>query len=168
MKKLFLILFLVEPFALIHAQISLTITDAPWSYSKKCIERTIPNFISIMEMSPQNFENEMKRIGASVRVGQNYCIVASEQLGSGATLNAPALIFNKCDDLLSVDWYGPINSPAVFMNIMEDIKNHHLQTIDGIRYYGLKYNEKEYTFGFKRVQENNTMFETMTIWKVKR
>jgi len=168
MKKLVLILFLIEPFALTYAQISLTTTDAPWAFSKKCVARTIPNFIAIMEMSPQNFENEMKRTGASVKVGQNYCIEAAEQLGSGATLNAPALIFNKCDDLLSVDWYGPVNSPAIFMNIMEDIKDHYLQTKDGMRYYGLKYNEKEYTFRFRRVQENNTMFETMTIWKVKR
>lgn len=150
------------------SQNTLRTIDAPWSGSKICVARTVENFITILEMSSSNFESEMKKVGAAVKTGQDYCIEASEQFGNGATLDSPALIFNKCDDYLSVDWYGSPSAPSVFKDFMNDIKDHYMQTKEGMRYYGLKYNGTDYTFRFRRVQEKNTMLEFMTVWKVKK
>lgn len=167
MKKVLLSLLVIAiPFQA-YSQYSLKTEYAPWSSSKLCVARTVENFIAMLEMSPSNFESEMQKVLVNVKVGQNYCLIASEQFGSGANYDSPVLIFNKCDDYLSVDWYGSPTAPSVFMKFMADIKDHFLQTKDGMRYYGINYEGRDYTFRFKRFQEQNTMFEMMTIWRVK-
>jgi len=118
-------------------------------------------------MSPDQFKSEMKMVGVDVVLGRDYCYEAAEQKGSEATPSSPAFIFVKCDDFLSVDWYGKGTFSSVFEDLMNDLKDNYIYTKDGMKYYGIKYKESEYTIRFKRVVQNNTTFEFMTIYKVK-
>lgn len=168
MKKNIVVLLIVV-FNLYPAfsQNKLTTIPASWSYSKKCVSRNVENFIQMLEMSSTEFESEMKKAGAKVSLGQNFCITASEQFGMGANFNAPALIFNKCDDYLTATWYGDSqSSSSAFMIFMTEIKDYYIETKDGKRIYGLKYLNRDYKFTFERFLKGNSIFEIMELVRI--
>jgi hypothetical protein len=170
MKQLilsFLFIFFIQSASI--AQYKLATISANWSSSKICVDRTILNFIIMIEMSTRNFEEQMKLAGAKVKVSEDYCIEAAEQFGAGSTFSAPAIIFTKCDnDKLIAYWYGDLDSPAIFLTVMEKLKDHYLGTEERVKYYGIEYLNNEYTFSFERYKKNNAMHEVMIIWKVQK
>lgn len=167
MKNTLILLLTVFNLCPTFSQNKLTTKSASWSNSKKCVSRNVENFIQMLEMSSTEFESEMKKVGARVTLGQNFCITASEQFGMGASINDPALIFNKCDDYLTAKWYGDSkSSSSAFMSFMTEIKDYYIETKDGKRIYGLKYLNRDYKFTFERVLKGNSMFEIMALVRI--
>jgi hypothetical protein len=121
----------------------------------------------MLEMSSSEFESEMKQIGTKVSLGQDYCIVASEQFGLGASINDPLLIFEKCEDQLSATWISNSQSAiSPFIDFMTIIKSYYKETKNGIRVYEILYHNKNYQFAFLRDKKGNSWYENLRVMRL--
>ena len=165
MKKYFLTggLYFITLFS--HSQ-TLTTTNLSWIGNGVGVERSIKNFITICTMPKKDFESQMKAVGANILIGENFCIDAVEQLSLTGTLDDEHYIFQKCENIVQIIWYGSEQASG-FKNFMEKLQPYYLKTIDNIRGYAVAIGEEQFFFTLERKRDELGMIESLKIAKIK-
>jgi hypothetical protein len=167
MNKKIKILLVVCVYFITHNSYSqkLTTTKASWIEKGVCIERSIGNFIKIHTMSMGDFESQMKALGAYIKIKENFCIQAAEQLSSSGRISDECFLFLKCEDGVQIIWYGP-EIASGFKKFMVQLQPYYIGTQDNIKGYGVAIGENKYLLSLERKRLNaNSMIETLQITK---
>jgi hypothetical protein len=169
MKKLILLLVIICP--LFSFGQTITLTNVDYTYSGVAVERSLINFILMLNMDQDKFESEMKKAGNSIDITSNFCVRASEQVGmdwinkGGEIGTSKCLIFTKCADRLIVMWYGSEKGSGL-KQFVSMLQPHFIERKGDDNWYAYKYNDKVYELSLSRTSDDGeTYFESLRIFK---
>ncbi|MDC0303882.1 hypothetical protein OAL15_02605 [Flavobacteriales bacterium] len=147
------------------AQETLHMVPVNWTMSGYTVNRTLLNLIVMVDMSQENFEKEMREIGANISIGESFCIDAAEQIGgSEISLDCPAAIFTKCEWGVKVLWYSNNTGASGMRELRNKLMEHYLgKSADGVESFGAALGNERYLFRLLRKIENNVVTETLLI-----
>ena len=138
-------------------------------FGNKCAKRDLFNYFRMLDMSNSSFENQIKPLGVNISYGEDFSIIAHEQISMDATATGWGTqciySFVKGDKYLSVIWYG-IPEQSCFKNLVDEISKHFIETKDGKKVYGIAVGKKNYLVTIERKLKSSTSSEILTIYKI--